>query len=179
MQVQGVTDDYLDFATFDAERGRMISPIEIERNRPVALIGWRTADRLFGAADPLDKTIKIAGVPFRVVGVSRRRARSFGNSLDEFVVIPLGSYQKLFGARQSLALMVKPRDAPLAVPMARDEARVALARRSRPRSRRARQLRHRRLGLGARHLPAGHRRHRRRAGRHRRRCRCWSAASSS
>ncbi len=123
--VQGVTDAYLEFSTFDAERGRMVSPVEISRNRPVALVGWQVADRLFGQADPLDKAIKIAGVPFRIVGVSAKKGAFFGNSLDEFVVIPLGQYQKLFGARQSLALMVKPRGAN-AVALARDEARTAL-----------------------------------------------------
>ena len=48
LQVQGVSEEYLDFATFDAERGRMITPTEIKRKRPVTLIGWGTADRLFG-----------------------------------------------------------------------------------------------------------------------------------
>ncbi|MBP7776042.1 MAG: ABC transporter permease [Acidobacteria bacterium] len=125
IQIQGVTERYLEFSTFDAERGRMVSPIEISRSRPVALIGWQIADRLFGSEDPVDKTIKVAGVPFRVVGVSAKKGSFFGNSLDEFVVIPLGKYQKLFGSRQSLSLLVKPRD-PLVVSMARDEARTAL-----------------------------------------------------
>jgi putative ABC transport system permease protein len=125
LQVQGVSEDYIDFATFDAERGRMITPLEITRKRPVTLIGWGTADRLFGGADPLDKQIKIAGVPFTVVGVSKKKGAAFGQSLDEFAVIPLGQYQKLFGARQSLSLMVKPRDATLAA-LAKDETRVAL-----------------------------------------------------
>jgi putative ABC transport system permease protein len=125
LQVQGVSEDYIDFATFDAERGRMITPLEITRKRPVTLIGWGTADRLFGSADPLDKQIKIAGVPFTVVGVSKKKGAAFGQSLDEFAVIPLGQYLKLFGARQSLQLMVKPRDASLAA-TAKDEARIAL-----------------------------------------------------
>jgi putative ABC transport system permease protein len=125
LQVQGVSEDYIAFATFDAERGRMITPLEISRKRPVTLIGWGTADRLFGAADPLDKQIKIAGVPFTVVGVSKKKGAAFGQSLDEFAVIPLGQYQKLFGARQSLQLLVKPRDPTLAA-LAKDEARVAL-----------------------------------------------------
>ena len=125
IQVQGVSEDYIEFSTFDAERGRMISPIEIERNRPVAIIGWQVADRLFGSADPLGKIIKIAGLPFTVVGVSAKKGAVFGNSLDEFVVIPLGQYQKLFGSRQSLALMVKPRSPELAS-QAKDEARTAL-----------------------------------------------------
>jgi putative ABC transport system permease protein len=125
IQVQGVTEEYLDFTTFDAERGRMISPVEIRRKRHVALLGWQVADRLFGAADPLDKQVRIDGVNFRVVGVSSKKGSAFGNSLDEFIVIPLGAYQKLFGSRQSLQLMVRPRD-PTLVQEAKDEARVAL-----------------------------------------------------
>jgi putative ABC transport system permease protein len=125
LQVQGVSEDYIEFATFDAERGRMITPMEITRKRPVTLIGYGTADRLFGNADPLDKQIKIAGMPYTVVGISKKKGASFGQSLDEFAVIPLGQYQKLFGTRQSLALMIKPRDPALAE-MAKDETRVAL-----------------------------------------------------
>ena len=96
MQVQGVSEEYLDFATFDAERGRMITPTEISRKRYVVLIGWGIADRLFGPEDPLDKKIKVAGVPFTVVGVSKKKGAAFGQSLDDFVVIPLGVYQKLY-----------------------------------------------------------------------------------
>jgi len=125
VQVQGVSEEYLDFATFDAEVGRMMTPTEITRKRPVTLIGWGIAERLFNGVDPLDKQIRIAGVPFTVVGVSKKKGASFGQSMDEYVVIPLGRYQKLFGTRQSLALLVKPRDAALAA-YARDEARVAL-----------------------------------------------------
>jgi putative ABC transport system permease protein len=125
IQVQGVTEQYLDFTTFDAERGRMISPVEIRRKRHVALLGWQTADRLFGTADPIDKVVRVAGIPFRVVGVSAKKGAAFGNSLDEFVVIPLGVYHKLFGSRQSLQLMVRPRD-PTLVERAKDEARMAL-----------------------------------------------------
>jgi len=125
VQVQGVSEEYLDFTTFDAERGRMVTPTEISRKRPVTLVGWQIANRLFGAADPLDKQIRIAGVPFTIVGVSKKKGAAFGQSLDEFVVIPLGSYQKLFGARQSLQLMIKPRNEQL-VDLAKDETRVAL-----------------------------------------------------
>jgi putative ABC transport system permease protein len=125
IQVQGVTEEYVEFSTFDAERGRMINPIEIERDRPVTVIGWGVADRLFGSTDPIDKVIRIAGIPFRVVGVSEKKGSFFGNNMDEFVVIPLGRYQKLFGSRQTLSLMIKPRNA-LLVEQARDETRVAL-----------------------------------------------------
>jgi putative ABC transport system permease protein len=125
VRIQGVTADYSAFSMFDAERGRMFSTAEVQRSRPVTVLGWGTADRLFGDADPLEKSIKIAGVHFRVIGVSEPRGSTFGQSQDEFAIIPLGAYQKLFGARQSLSLMVKPVDTSL-MDAAIDDATVAL-----------------------------------------------------
>jgi putative ABC transport system permease protein len=125
ISIQGVTSDFSDFSTFTAERGRMMSSIEVERSQLVALIGNDLADKLFGEIDPLEKSIKVAGIPFRVVGVSEKKGSFFGNSQDNFVVIPLGAYQKLFGARQSLTLTVKPTSTE-DLQKAMDDATVAL-----------------------------------------------------
>ena len=125
-RVQGVTSDYIEFSTFDAERGRLMSPTEVDTARPVCVLGWRTADRLFGTAeDPLDKTIQVEGIHFRVLGVSSKRGSILGQSQDEFIVMPLGQFQQLFGSRRSLSLTVKPRNlSNIATVM--DEATVAL-----------------------------------------------------
>jgi putative ABC transport system permease protein len=123
--IQGVTREYVNFGTFTAAVGRLISPAEIDRDRPVALLGSQTAERLFGPADPLEKVIKIRGQHFRVVGVSEAKGAIFGQSQDEFAVIPLGLYQKMFGSRQSLQIIVKPRT-PEAMQAAMDDATVAL-----------------------------------------------------
>jgi putative ABC transport system permease protein len=131
--IQGVTASYADFSTFNAERGRMMSTVEVERGQQVAILGFTLADRLFGEIDPLEKTIKIAGIGFRVVGVSEKKGSFFGDSQDNFAVIPLGAYQRLFGARQSLTLMVKPVSTDR-MSEAMDDATVALrvARRLKP-----------------------------------------------
>ena len=134
IQVRGVSPEYVNFSSFDAERGRLMSPTEVESARPVAVIGWQTADRLFGTdVDPIEKVIQIEGVHFRVVGVSGKRGALLGNSQDEFAVIPLSQFWMIFGSRRSLALSVKPRDLAQIQP-AMDEATVALrsARRLRP-----------------------------------------------
>ena len=125
VRVEGVTSAYLDFSTFTAGHGRMMSATEVDRNRPVALIGPDLAASLFGDADPLDKVIRISGVHFRVVGVGEPKGAIFGNSQDNYAVIPLGAYMKVFGARQSLQLMVKP-VSPEVLQVAMDEATVAL-----------------------------------------------------
>ena len=110
-----------------------MSPTEIDTNRPVTVIGWQTADRLFGDLDPLEKTIQIEGVHFRVVGVSAKRGSALGRSQDEFAVIALGQFQTLFGARRQLSVTVKPRDL-AQISQAMDDATVALrsARRLKP-----------------------------------------------
>ena len=125
-QIQGVTRDYIYFSTFTAEQGRLISPVEVESNRPVTVLGWEVADKLFGPVDPIDKIISIGRHHFRVVGVSKKKGSAFGNSQDNFAVVPLGSFQKLFGSRNpSLQLLVKPKS-PELVAAAMDEATVAM-----------------------------------------------------
>lgn len=133
-RVRGVTADYVHFSSFDAERGRLMSTTEVDTGRPVAVIGWQTADRLFGTEiDPIEKFIQVNGRRFRVVGVSAKRGTVLGQSQDEFVIIPLDQFLPIFGSRRSLSLTVKPR-AMERIRETMDEAIVALraARRLRP-----------------------------------------------
>ena len=125
MQIRGVTPEYVNFSSYDAERGRLMSPTEVESARPVTVLGWGVADRLFADADPLDKVIQIEGIHFRVVGVSEKRGSFLGQTQDEFAVIALAQFQMMFGSRRSLELMVKPRDLAVIRP-AMDDATVAL-----------------------------------------------------
>jgi putative ABC transport system permease protein len=134
MQVRGVSPEYVNFSSFDAERGRLMSPTEVESARPVTVVGWQTADRLFGSdVDPIDKVIQIEGVHFHIVGVSAKRGSLLGQSQDEFAIIPLGQFRMMFGSRRSLSLSVRPRDLSQISP-AIDDATLALraARRLKP-----------------------------------------------
>jgi len=124
-QIRGVSAEYAEFSGFTPALGRIPSRLEVERNRPVAFLGWNTAENLFRGRNPLDQVILIRGRHFRVVGVAEQKGSVFGNSQDEFAVIPLGAFQKLFGARWSLSLAVKPTD-PEVLPAAMEDTRVAL-----------------------------------------------------
>jgi putative ABC transport system permease protein len=126
VRVTGVSADYLEFSRYNADgAGRMMSAIEVERNRPVAIIGPELATAIFGPLTPIDKVIKVGGLPFRIVGVSKAQGSFFGNSQDNFVIMPLGLQQKIFGTRQSLLITVKP-TSPEVIQQAMDEATVAL-----------------------------------------------------
>ncbi len=123
--IEGVSEDHIRFSNYGVERGRLITPTEVRRRRPVAVLGWGVADRLFEDVDPLDKTIRVEDQHFRVIGVSAKKGAVFGRSQDEFVIVPLGAHQKIFGSRRSLSLMVKPED-PSQMQKTMEDAVVAL-----------------------------------------------------
>ena len=123
--IQGVSEDYVQFSTYDVEQGRLITPTEIRRKRPVAVIGWEVADRLFRGENPLERSIRIEGARFRVIGVGEKKGAVFGHSQDEYAIIPLGAHRKIFGARRGLTLMAKPTH-PSVMRRAMEDALVAL-----------------------------------------------------
>ncbi|MFO7302774.1 MAG: ABC transporter permease [Acidobacteriota bacterium] len=125
VQIRGVTREYNDLPSTRIERGRTITASEFDNGRAVAIIGYDAADRLFGQIDPLGKTIIVGGMHVRVVGVAPKRGSLLGISQDEWVLMPLGAFQRLFGARPSLQLTVRP-TRPELLETAMDEARVAL-----------------------------------------------------
>jgi putative ABC transport system permease protein len=125
LQIRGVTREYSMMPTTDIEIGRAISMAEFDSRRNVAILGWDAADRLFGTLDPIDKEITLAGVRFRVAGVHAKKGAVFGQSQDEYAVIPLGAFQRMFGTRQSLQLTVLPTD-PTVVHQAMDDATLAM-----------------------------------------------------
>ena len=124
-RVRGVSADYAEFAGYTPALGRIPTRQEVQRARQVALLGWNTAENLFKGRNPVDRVIRIRDMHFRVIGVAERKGSVFGESQDEFVVVPLGAFHKLFGSRRSLELTVKPAD-PSLLPAAMDDARMAL-----------------------------------------------------
>jgi putative ABC transport system permease protein len=132
--VTGLTSGYVNFSGYDAERGRLMTPAEVDSARPITVLGWQTADRLFGGTvDPIDKMVQIEGRHFRVIGVSEKKGTVLGQSQDSFALIPLGQFSMIFGSRRSLELNIKARDV-ANVSAAQDDALVALrgARRLKP-----------------------------------------------
>jgi putative ABC transport system permease protein len=77
----------------------------------VCFIGQDLVDAFFPNMDPLDKEIMVNGIPFRVIGVAEKIGSTFGESQDNFVQMPLPTYQKFFSARPSLEVNVQAWDA--------------------------------------------------------------------
>ena len=82
------------------ERGRPFSAQEAERGVPVVILGKATADVLFQGLDPLGRTVRIRGFPYRIVGVLEEQGSIFGISLDNRAIAPaLSPIQKVVSPR--------------------------------------------------------------------------------
>ena len=105
--IAGATANITEISDINLSSGRYPSEFENEHNRRVVLIGWEIADNLFPGQDPLDKDIKIGNYYFRVVGVATKRGTFIGQNQDDFVLIPITTFNKLFGTKRYMSIFVK------------------------------------------------------------------------
>jgi putative ABC transport system permease protein len=125
LAVMGATANLPQISNIDVGNGRHISEFEELHRRQVAFIGWEIADKLFPNLDPVGKDIKIGGRRFKVVGVAEKRGSFLGQSQDNFVIIPVTTFLKVFGTRRNLDILVKTADLE-SMREAQDQARIIL-----------------------------------------------------
>jgi putative ABC transport system permease protein len=125
VNIQGVTDNIPAINNVQVDIGRSITYEEVRRHAPVAFIGNDLRTKFFEGKDPIGKTISVEGVPYEVIGVAKTLGSVFGNSMDNFVMIPIESYFKSYGSRRGLAIVAKAIDQ-TRLSEAQDEVRVLL-----------------------------------------------------
>ena len=123
--IVGATANFSEVMDFDLSSGRSHTDFEDEHNRRVALLGWEVADNLFPNQDPIGKDVKIGNYYFRVVGVAEKRGSFLGQSQDDFVVIPITTFNKIFGTKRYMLIFVKVEDFSL-MQQAQDQVRLIL-----------------------------------------------------
>lgn len=97
--VIGITPGYMKVRMWEIEDGRGFSQEDIKNTTKVALLGTSVATNLFGDLDPIGKTVRISGMPFKVVGILKSKGQSaMGQDQDDTVMVPITTAQKkLFG----------------------------------------------------------------------------------
>ncbi len=83
--------------------GRYLTDTEVRRKVPVVFIGADVKEHFFPSVDPLGKTLTVDGRPFTVIGVAKPKGSVFGSSQDNFVVIPIEVYFKMYGSRTGIS----------------------------------------------------------------------------
>jgi putative ABC transport system permease protein len=112
--VRGVTLSIIDMDGVSIGAGRAWSDSEGAAAREVCVVGTDILENLFGGAAPdsvVGQDVYLAGRPYRIVGVAQPLGKIFGFSRDNFVYIPYPTYQKTFGARNSLVVFIQTQSA--------------------------------------------------------------------
>jgi export ABC transporter permease protein len=94
-QVTGTDNRNFLIKEWDLAYGRMFSEADVKNAAKVAILGQTVVNELFGDVDPLGRTVRIKGIPFRVIGVLEQRGQSgMGQDQDDEVFIPISTAQK-------------------------------------------------------------------------------------
>ncbi|KRO66819.1 MAG: ABC transporter permease [Cryomorphaceae bacterium BACL21 MAG-121220-bin10] len=96
VQVYGVNEHYLANTGSEIDRGRAFNFFDIKNNNRVCVIGADFLKNLFDNTDPINKSISIRGVSFKVIGVLAAQGSSFGNAKDLRVLIPIQNARGIF-----------------------------------------------------------------------------------
>jgi putative ABC transport system permease protein len=99
LAVLGATENWAAVNFAKLEYGRLFIPAEVDHRRQVVLLGNMPWKSLFPNIDPIGKTVRIGATPFTVIGVlgPRPSPGNFSTGVDDFVIIPYGTHEKLFG----------------------------------------------------------------------------------
>jgi len=130
----GVTPQFVVVEDYTFEAGDPLTDVDEQQRRPVAILGYDVADKLFGsAAFAVGHVIRVHGEQLSVKGVIARKGTVLGQSQDAFVMLPLSMFESMYGRRQTTVISVKMPSAALVNDgMQRAEEAMRIAHRLRP-----------------------------------------------
>ncbi|MBK8984009.1 MAG: ABC transporter permease [Ignavibacteria bacterium] len=95
--VGGVEPEYLECNNKTIQYGRFITQNDLIRNSKVAVIGMDAVEKLFPNVDPIGKDIIIDNNQYKVIGVFQKEGEGFGQSNDNFALLPITTMQQVYG----------------------------------------------------------------------------------
>src|SRR5512142_2636958 len=130
----GVTPQFVVVEDYGLEAGEPLNEVDVAQRRPVAVLGYDVADKLFGsAAFAVGHTVRVHGLQLTVKGVIERKGTVLGQSQDGFVMLPLSTFESMYGRRQTTVISVKmPSARQVNEGMQRAEEAMRIAHRLRP-----------------------------------------------
>lgn len=93
----GITPEAVYTNNWNIESGRSINSLDVHYSNDVAILGYDIVEKLFPNVDPIGNEITVGGKKFEVIGVFEKRGDVFGQSKDNFIVIPITTFFKYFG----------------------------------------------------------------------------------
>ncbi|MDD5071906.1 MAG: ABC transporter permease [Patescibacteria group bacterium] len=107
----GATSSFIDIDKSEIDLGRFFTEAEDKSLAPVAVLGSKIKEKLFGNSDPIGQFVKIRQKKFRVIGVLKERGAVMTLDFDDFVYVPVRTLQKrVMGIDHVLFLMHRVKD---------------------------------------------------------------------
>ena len=103
----GVTAPYQVVQDYTFAKGRPLSDVDVRERRAVAVIGADVASKLYENVDPVGRDIRVNNEHFTVVGVIAKKGRVLGQSFDGFMLLPLSTFEAMYGRRKTTTVSVK------------------------------------------------------------------------
>ena len=94
--IYGVNQDYMEIRQISVADGDMFTDADIKASAKVCILGQTVVDNLFpNGGDPIGKTVRFNSIPFRVIGVLKKKGyNSMGMDQDDLVLAPYTSVMK-------------------------------------------------------------------------------------
>jgi putative ABC transport system permease protein len=124
--LRGYTWTMLSLHNIDIALGRAFTPADEEHATHNAIVGYDIVDNLLGDGDPIGKEIRVDGMPYTIIGVADRLGKTLGQSQDDWVAVPITTYQQAYGFNDSVRIYARGGGSAEAMDMAKDEARVLM-----------------------------------------------------
>ena len=110
----------------DIAIGRGFTPADEEHAFHSCIVGYDIVDNLIGDGDPLGKEIRVDGIPFTIIGVGDRQGKTLGQSQDNWVAVPISTYQQIYGYNDSVDIYARVSGGSQVMVQAEDQARVIM-----------------------------------------------------
>ncbi|HZB88608.1 MAG TPA: ABC transporter permease [Terracidiphilus sp.] len=125
-EVRGYTSTMLDLNNIDIALGRGFTPADEDHATKDVIVGYDIVDNLLGDGDPIGKEIRVDGVPYTIVGVGDRKGKTLGQSQDNWVALPITTYQQIYGYNDSVDIYARASGGAAVMEQAKDQARVLM-----------------------------------------------------
>ena len=125
-EIRGCTWTMLALNNIDIAMGRGFTPADEEHGTHDVIVGYDIVDNLLGEADPIGKEIRVDGLPYTIVGVGERQGNTLGESQDNWVAVPITTYQQVYGYNDSVDIYARVAGGALGMERAKDEVRALM-----------------------------------------------------